>query len=68
VLTRAGGKAVWRVIDGRIHETPVKVSAATWESTVIESGLDEGDVVLMPRSGSALKDGMRIHVEEVAKP
>ncbi len=68
ILTRSGGKAVWRVIDGRIHETPVKVSASTWESAVIESGLDEGDVVLMPRSGSALKDGMKIRIEEVAKP
>lgn len=68
VLTRAGGKAVWRVVDGRLRETPVTVSAATWESSVIASGLAEGDVVVMPRGSAALKDGMKVRIEEVAKP
>lgn len=64
VMTRAGGKVVWRVADGRIRETPIVVAASTWEWTVVESGLSEGDVLVVPRGGAGLRDGQKVRVEE----
>ena len=68
VMTRGGKKVVWRVIDGVAHATPIEVEASTWESTVVGSGLAEGDILAVPRGITSLKDGQKVQVSEVATP
>lgn len=68
VSTRRGIKVAWRVDDDRVREAPLVVSAATWEWTVLASGLAEGDRVVLPRGDLALADGLRVRPREEAIP
>ena len=63
LVTRPTGKVAWKVEDGKVRETPLRVGVTTWEWTAVDSGLVEGDLVAIPPSDVRLKDGLPIEAK-----
>lgn len=62
VITRPYGKVVWVSEAGLARERAVRVGASTWEWAEIESGLGDGDLVLIPPEDARLVEGARVQI------
>lgn len=59
VVDRKGEKIVYRLIGGRAVATPVRIGLSNWNVTVVESGLAEGEQVILTPDVSGMGDGVR---------
>jgi len=60
IQVRPAGKFVFRVVDGILKETAVRIGASNWEWSEILSGLKAGDRIARPPEEASLKDGLRV--------
>ena len=62
VFSRPGGSFVYRLEEGRVHETPVRIGRSTVSTVEILEGLDPEDVVILgPLAG--LEDGDAVNAK-----
>ena len=59
VVDRKGEKIVYRLIGGRAVATPVRIGLSNWNVTVVESGLAEGEQVILTPDVTGMGDGVR---------
>lgn len=55
------GKAVWIVRDSKAYIHPVKIGVEDNKDVIIESGLKEGDIVILDYNIKGLKEGKKVY-------
>lgn len=68
VLGTLEARYVFRVVDGRLVKTPVKVGVGNYDRTEILAGLSEGEVVAYPAEDRELSDGLKAKAEIATWP
>jgi len=68
ILGTCAQRYVYRLDGGRAAKTPIVRGAGNYDRTQIESGLQEGDIVLYPSEDVELTDGMKVQAGIQAWP
>jgi HlyD family secretion protein len=64
VLERGEESYVFVVMDGRLSRRTIQVGLGNWETTEVRSGLEAGDLVVLPADLGDLRDGAHVRVIE----
>lgn len=62
ILGKTGLRHVFRHVNGKVEEIPVKTGVGNYDRTEILSGIQEGDTVVYPPEETELKTGLRATV------
>lgn len=62
-VTNYGGKKyVYRFENGKAHKVEVELGISNFDLAEIKSGLNEGDIVLLPNDSVELEDGLEVRI------
>lgn len=63
LLGRGVDRAVFIVENGLAKRRPITVGIATWEAVEVETGVQEGEEVILTLTSADLTDGAAVQVE-----